>query len=585
MTQCQGCSVKFPCLDVSQCGKCLKKDKAGSSADRDIIDKQPQCLGCGIVYSYLQKALCGACDVRSETEPDLFEGYPQITNLLTRIKRFDGEVSKHRLNQRAQNPGLQSAAKVKERLSTLKKQNKHDGIDISVQLWIYPPTGGTAKKAQLPPIPAHFDGGESADHMFDEILKKVELGYDRCPAYKTLSTEMRPVFNRVKVVFGVTKGATYNTIADPYFCGTAGELFGLLKSNNLLSESDAKNHKVSVRLFVYSRDSICIESSDSDTGNDPKIITKSAAMARKSSMSKLSKRKSGIAFGADASPPRASSSRTSRSQPSSKSRVLSHFRSLSSRPQYISAYRRDVPTITYTSYQILQTKCETNASGVACFVQSGDAKTILIGQNWQSHVKGGKPAGAYLSKGFTKYAFRGRIDTQDLAIFQCQPVRGYTEDLNSRDLRDELLLLGQAQYFLDTFYQRAKSLEIEDIPHIRWNFAGSFIGQAVGVASPPDTGATDDRSLIFSDFLAMPLLDLGGDTEERKFSGNEEIAHNIDPLGRVIDAFVHHALVDSFGDILFVDVQGVVFEDGGLCLFDPQAHTSVFTIKYVHSTS
>lgn len=32
--------------------------------------------------------------------------------------------------------------------------------------------------------------------MFDEILKKVELGYDRCPAYKTLSTEMRPVFNR-----------------------------------------------------------------------------------------------------------------------------------------------------------------------------------------------------------------------------------------------------------------------------------------------------------------------------------------------------------------------------------------------------
>lgn len=123
------------------------------------------------------------------------------------------------------------------------------------------------------------------------------------------------------------------------------------------------------------------------------------------------------------------------------------------------------------------------------------------------------------------------------------------------------------------------------------------------MASPPDTGATDDRSLIFSDFLAMPLLDLGGDTEERKFSGNEEIAHNIDPLGQVIDAFVHHALVDSFGDILFVDVQGrsfmcfllntlsllacagVVFEDGGLCLFDPQAHTSVFTIKYVHSTS
>jgi hypothetical protein len=79
------------------------------------------------------------------------------------------------------------------------------------------------------------------------------------------------------------------------------------------------------------------------------------------------------------------------------------------------------------------------------------------------------------------------------------------------------------------------------------------------VASPPNTGATDNRSLIFSDFLAMPLLDLNSNTKERKFSGNEEIAHNIDPLGRVIDAYVHHALVDSLGDILFADVQGRSF--------------------------
>ena len=40
---------------------------------------------------------------------------------------------------------------------------------------------------------------------------------------------------------------------------------------------------------------------------------------------------------------------------------------------------------------------------------------------------------------------------------------GYTEDMNARDLRDELLLLGQAQYFLDTFYRRAESYEV-DIP-------------------------------------------------------------------------------------------------------------------------
>lgn len=99
-------------------------------------------------------------------------------------------------------------------------------------------------------------------------------------------------------------------------------------------------------------------------------------------------------------------------------------------------------------------------------------------------MKGGKPAGAYLSKGFTKYAFRvsfiicdlvsvhtdiclqGRIDSHDLAIFQCQAVLGSTEDLNGRDLQDELLLLGKAQYFLDTFYERAKACEVNNIPRM-----------------------------------------------------------------------------------------------------------------------
>ena len=109
-------------------------------------------------------------------------------------------------------------------------------------------------------------------------------------------------------------------------------------------------------------------------------------------------------FSAVGSPPHASNSRTSHSLPSSKARTSLHSSSI--RPQYVSAYRRDTPTITYDTYQFTQTTCETNESGTPCFVQSGDIKTILIGQGWYSHVKGGKPAGAYLSKGFTKFAFR-----------------------------------------------------------------------------------------------------------------------------------------------------------------------------------
>lgn len=51
-------------------------------------------------------------------------------------------------------------------------------------------------KAQLPSLPAHFDGSVSADFMFDEVLKKVRAAYGRCPAYSTQSTDTRPIFDR-----------------------------------------------------------------------------------------------------------------------------------------------------------------------------------------------------------------------------------------------------------------------------------------------------------------------------------------------------------------------------------------------------
>jgi hypothetical protein len=79
---------------------------------------------------------------------NFFSDYSRITKFLTdRVNAFDGEALKHRLNQRPQNSALQSAAKVKEKLSILKKQNKSEGIDVSVQLWMYPESkNGAAKK-------------------------------------------------------------------------------------------------------------------------------------------------------------------------------------------------------------------------------------------------------------------------------------------------------------------------------------------------------------------------------------------------------------------------------------------------------
>lgn len=71
-----------------------------------------------------------------------------ITKFLTdRVNAFEVTTSQHRLNQRPQNAQLQSATQVKEKVSQLKKQIKSEGIDVNVQLWIYPENkAGAAKK-------------------------------------------------------------------------------------------------------------------------------------------------------------------------------------------------------------------------------------------------------------------------------------------------------------------------------------------------------------------------------------------------------------------------------------------------------
>ena len=61
-------------------------------------------------------------------------------------------------------------------------------------------------------------------------------------------------------------------------------------------------------------------------------------------------------------------------------------------------------------------------------------------------------------------SIQGCFESKDYALFQCQPNKGYTESLNKQDLFDELRLLGQAQYFLNTFYARAKAFGVTKLP-------------------------------------------------------------------------------------------------------------------------
>lgn len=79
--------------------------------------------------------------------------------------------------------------------------------------------------------------------------------------------------------------------------------------------------------------------------------------------------------------------------------------------------------------------------------------------------------------------------------------------------------------------------------------------------SDPWCDVVDDgkQSMIFETFLASPLLPSGGFYKERKFSGSKIAGHNVDELGQTVDAYAHHVLVDSGGEMLLADIQGALF--------------------------
>ena len=76
---------------------------------------------------------------------------------------------------------------------------------------------------------------------------------------------------------------------------------------------------------------------------------------------------------------------------------------------------------------------------------------------------------------------------------------------------------------------------------------------------PPDdldAPSVDTRALIYTTFLATPLVDKADGYTERKFSGSLQVGQNKDVIGRAIDAFAHHVLDDSQGTCILVDLQG-----------------------------
>ncbi|KAF8531372.1 kinase-like domain-containing protein, partial [Gautieria morchelliformis] len=199
------------------------------------------------------------------------------------------------------------------------------------------------------------------------------------------------------------------------------------------------------------------------------------------------------------------------------------------------------------------------------------------------YINTGKKEGGYLGYGFVKFRFTGRIGGKEYAIFQDKNIGGITESTNQCDLRNELHLLAWGQYFLDSLIftpsggstrSHVFNLTCWSSYHIKWNADDAFLGCLVEPLAEVPAHERSKQSLLYSTFLATPLLPfpVGPGGMEQKISGNSEVGENTDHVGIWVDAYTHHTLVDSEGEYLFVDIQGI-YSDKRLVLFDPQAHT------------
>ncbi|KAG1880233.1 hypothetical protein C8R48DRAFT_588610 [Suillus tomentosus] len=169
---------------------------------------------------------------------------------------------------------------------------------------------------------------------------------------------------------------------------------------------------------------------------------------------------------------------------------------------------------------------------------------------------------------------QGRYNNEDCAIVQCKSVRA-TEAENIVDLEGEYQTLHLSQYFLDSFYERAKNYGVDDLPRMKWNISTAFIGKLTEkLPDAPGKDEPDSRSLVFSVFMVLPLLPSGALCREVKFSGSEEVGLNPDSLGCAVDAYAHHIAVDSMYKVVISDIQGIITPDRTIIFFDPQSHTA-----------
>ncbi|KAG6885108.1 hypothetical protein C0992_005462 [Termitomyces sp. T32_za158] len=388
-------------------------------------------------------------------------------------------------------------------------------------------------KAQLLPDYKKYFGTNSAKSLLEGTRNTLEKTWSTTPAANLSGLKL----NFQDAEFGIV---TFKSVinfkpTEEYLMGTIDAMYSGLRSESKVSDTDFKARKLSLRVYAHEVPSI---------GDDDDLYYPSAQSSVRRSVT----------------------CSVSRSQTATKRKASG---SISTTMEYTSAFRPRklpaAPQIEFDKYDFDKITFTIDAAGNLDEVVSRNEE-IEIAKNWRQFAASDKAEGGYISKGATKYAFMGCIGSKLYAIFQCGVGSQVDEASNHTDLIAELKLLVLGQYFAESFATRAKTYGVR-IPDIKWNSAGAFVGKAI--TCWPD----EDSSLMFESFLAAPLLDTSTLYTERKFSGSVIAGHSVDVVGVVLDAYAHHVLVDTNGDMVLTDLQGIVGPDQSVILFDPQAHS------------
>ncbi|KAF8531696.1 kinase-like domain-containing protein [Gautieria morchelliformis] len=555
----------------------MKIEAATLPEEKNAIQETQQCEGCGAVYPRMQGVLCGSCKVKTGDDAGQVGTHSVVSSIIKSVATHQSEASLHRLNRQPAkqtlNRGLLNASQARVHNQALKELSHTETNVLTGTLWIYPANGNKARAIQHPTVRYTVTLAvpvETAFRAFVELLQSAYMTLPVDPDEKEEHDRMTARITLEYMTFAVQKdnSSSYQLNVPS---GSIGTLHNRLSQSDGISKKDAAGKSITLWVYVWEilHNAKRSRESDDDSGGSNK--EDASPPSKRSVVENSYRRIMNI-----------STRRTSLT--SQRSVTASLQRSIASHVltplKYTSMYRPSIaglsllpstPAVRYDAYPFERINWTIDKWGTISLIEGSPKETILVAKDWPEHKYQSKPRGGYLGRGVEKYAFKGQVGGADVAVFQINPIASLfiiQEDENNNMLRQGLKALVLADYFMKSFYQRAKQLNFDGLPRMRVNASGAFLGviNAEKILPCPVTGP-DNRTLTHTLFLSTPLL-LG---DFRKYSGSLQTGQSGETgFGAAVDTFAHHVVVDSMNSVFLCDLQGFI-TNNEFILFDPQA--------------